>query len=740
MTQKSPQEAEDSSDQAQDEPEPVEILDTPDPTLELLDEEPAPISEPRVLESVRAAPKVNHPDDDEDNDDVGGPMFDMDKVRDKIEKSRASNREQEEKLVQSHLESKARQIMADRGDLPASQGVNPAEFLDDLHDGKVRNFDDIFARFPIGDDEFEIYVERKHPRRYRNTLIAGIQRPIQQRMNHKEFAEIYGSGSYLLTVYGPTPSGRLDDHGRPKRRPFTKPVKVDIPDPYNDNPPNPEMAVVATPDIEDDDMLSRGNGRRIMGGATDADAHIREVELRHQESSEERRLRMQEEQRDREDRKREEDRQRETDLASRILDSKDQELDMLRQEIREMRNAPSREETQISGVAQLLAAVRPEASTSEVNRLTQDLSDERRRNSDEMNRMRDMHQNELNRVIREKDDLIRVERERADARIREANELSRQRELDLRANLDRRIDDERRQHDRDLNSLRESQSMMHASGENSFKVQLEVRQTEVNRLAQDVARLQIELDAERRRTIAERVNEFAGAAEALGFSKDEGGGDRNWKDMLADAALGFVQHAPNLVSALRGGTPMQSMLPRQSQMMLPPSGGVQGYAPQHAFATEDSNVDFSGQGGPPIYPGQDPLAGIVDLHGREVPHSVQPTMVPQPSGAPGPGDDEEDEEEEEPSEGGIQLEDSQILEFSGMFREALSKGASPEEFSQGIVQQLGAMSGSIVRDLPLSRVIRVLEKAPTGDSDPLVRREGKQFLTKVWQIVEQMTE
>ena len=708
--------------------------ETPDPVLS--EGAPAPVAEsaPKPPEDpalrASAAPSITYPDGDEDEPP---PLFDISKVRETIQRSKVTTREEEEKALQAQLESQARKLAAGKGDAPASAGINHKDFLDDLHDGKVRNFDDIFARFPIGDGEFEVYVERKAPRRFRNKLISGIQRAIKQRMNHHEFAEIYGSGSYLLTVYGPTPSGRLDDLGKVKRRPFTKPVRVDIPDPYDDNPPNPEMAVVATPEFEDDDMLT-GRGRRIVGGATDADAHIREVELQHQDAAEERRLRMEEDQRERDERRREEERRRDADIVTRALDAKDEELRHLREELRDLRQQPSREETSVRGVAELLQAVKPEASHSEVNRLTQELSEVKQRSSEELRRADDRHRQELDRVIREKDEALRLERQRADDRIRENNELSHRREQDLRSNMNQRIADEQRQHDRDMQMLRESNMMMGKTEGSAFTMQLEVKQQEINRLQAEKTRLEHELDAERKRTIADRVNEFAGAAEALGFTKEDG--ERNWKDTMADAAIGLMQHAPNLVSAIRGNpAPLQSaprpmaLPPHPQQQMMPGMPGM----PPMAFATDGVEVDLSGgQASPPLYPGQDPLAGLAP-QGPPATGFMPPQAAPQPQ-IPA------QEEDEEMGEGDLQFEDSQIVEFSGMFRQALDQKAPPEEFARGLVQQMGALSGEVVRQLPLQRVLRVLEAAPGGDEDPLVRREGKQFLAKVWQSVEEMTQ
>lgn len=734
-----------SEEPESEEPESEVPPDTPDPVLSAVED----VQPPAAVSPSSVAPIVHSPDAEEPE-----AKFDMDQVRDKVAKSKVATREREEKLVQSAMEAKARKLAALK--IGEAKGLDHREFLDDLHDGKVRNFDDIFSRFTISAGEFEVYVERKQPKKHRGVLISGIQRSIIEPMTHMDFAELYGSGSYMLTVYGPTPGGRLTDEGKPKRRAYTKPVRVDIPDPYEDNPPNPEMAVVATPDLEDQDMMRPG-GRRVMGGATEADAHIREVELRHEENAEERRLRLQENERERDDERQADQRRAQTDLASQMLASKEAESERLHAEIREMRRQPSNGETAMEGVAQILAAVRPEGpSESELARLQGDLAEERRRNSDELRRLQDQHRGEVERLQRDKDDAVRHERERADREMSRSNDLARQREQDLRGQFEQRLSDERRNHDRDLQSNRESQLMMSKSGQDSFGVQLEVKQSEINRLSLDVTRLESELSQEKGKSLADRVNEFSGAAEALGFSKEDG--ERGWKDMIADAAVGLVQHAPALASAIKGGPPVQSM-PRP--MALPAPGVPQQVGtmqmPQPQFATEGMEMDFpdGNNSPPPIYPGQepgeiDPLAHVVSPDGSEVPFEagLQPGETPQQQvmtqeqaeaqmqaqqgvAAQGPSEEAGDS---------MEINDGQIMEFSEMFRAAHKDGVTPEEFSNGLIEQTGPMIAKhLVNDIQLDRVNAVLKAAPDGDSDPLVRRDGQKFLAHVWEKVAQKT-
>ena len=88
----------------------------------------------------------------------------------------------------------------------------------------------------------------------------------------------------------------------------------------------------------------------------------------------------------------------------------------------------------------------------------------------------------------------------------------------------------------------------------------------------------------------------------------------------------------------------------------------------------------------------------------------------------------------------LNVEDDNILQFGEMFRNALREGVTPEDFSESLLAQFGPMvAGSLVREVPLDRVKRVLSAAPTADSDVLLRRDGQQFLQKVWESVEEAT-
>src|SRR6187551_1210000 len=137
--------------------------------------------------------------------------------------------------------------------LPPAEDVDPL----DKSDGNIRNLNDIMATFPIGSPEGHfVQVERRAPRLYGGQVIQGTQRPLIGPMDMAVFSAQYGSGTYYLTVYGPTKSKQRDANGDIRSKALTKPIRVDVPDPFRQNPPNPDMANVAAPILEEMEYMA----------------------------------------------------------------------------------------------------------------------------------------------------------------------------------------------------------------------------------------------------------------------------------------------------------------------------------------------------------------------------------------------------------------------------------------------------------------------------------------------------
>lgn len=641
-------------------------------------------------------------------------------------------------------------------------GFDHGSFLEDSSDGRVRTLDDIMARYPIGDGEHYIYVERRQPKISRGVHIEGIQKSVTEKMDHTDFAKMYGAGSYILTVYGPSKTRRLDASGKLQRRAFTKPIKLDVPDPYGENPPNPEMAAIAKADEDEDDMAQPNILTSRRAGATDADADIVKSTLEHERLKEQHEVEKEERRRAREEQeKRDAEEKKAVESASQFQMMKEL-VERRDKEIADLRKASS---SSASELATLIQAMRPEGpSKDEISRLGEMLADEKRRSTEEISRLKelhsaevsrlqDQHRQEVDRIRSENDRINREDRERQERSMKDREEHLR-REIesvrnqgdraltDARAQFEARLNDERRQHDRDLLMRTESSRMEKDTVTTSFDMRLEVVKTENIRLVEENSKLQKELAEEKKKTLADRVDEFAGAAEALGYTKDDGGSaPGDWKSMLADAAVGFVKQAPSLASNVMATLQAAKMPQQQGYPQYPPSLPGAGAFPGQftpAFATDGVEVDLDDPVPPQTFDDMSSWIPQAPSMPQQPPQPQQAAMIPtnpQPQNPP-VQQQGASQTPQQPTPDGSTFKDSDIVEFSSMFRQALEEGVEPEEVSKQIVQMFGApMAGTVVRQLTLQRVVGVLKEEEDGDSDPLVRKDGQQFLQKVWELI-----
>jgi hypothetical protein len=311
---------------------------------------------------------------------------------------------------------------------------------------------------------------------------------------------------------------------------------------------------------------------------------------------------------------------------------------------------------------------------------------------------------------------------------------------EVREQYEARLNDERRQHDRDLIARGESGRMENTMTQKAFEMQIAIKDQELQRMAKDLSRAQAELKEEKNKSLADRIDEASSVAEALGYEKG-GEGAKDWKSAMGEAAIGFVGQLPSLAANIA-----QSV--RGNQMPQLPPRGIQHVSPagmhQPAFATDGVDMDLGSQGyRDPIMPGDDPLnsdviEGYEDFEDEEeeetpqrLPQIVQAPQSVAPPAPPAPAT---------PSGAGSTITDDQIVQFSSLFRDALTQGATPDEVGDKLVKDLSpVMAKAIVQELSITRVFNVLQSAPNGDADPLLRADGQQFLKKIWESVKQKT-
>lgn len=648
---------------------------------------------------------------------------------------------------------------------------------------KPQTLEDLVASFPIGDGYHRIHVNRIHPKVYRNLRIEGVQAPIEQpEYRWEDFRSDYGGGSYWLTVYGPS-EPVTEEMTSVKEVPLHERIRVNVP--MVDCPPN--LDACSEDGLEEEENMMNGRFRGVARGlATPADAKIHEVELEHAERREEREEERRREQEEREERKRRIEESEKVSLAKLLADQQKEAMareERLRREEREERRALDEqrreeerarreEESRRRGEADPLNVVRTLAPLLAPKDDSQGLMRE-------MERMREHHRMELEALrqqhaesARRYEDHRREERERLDrerrdfedrARIREQEVTERARRdvedarnettrrlAEMQLHFESRLNDERRQHDRDIAQIQNTHGLSLESNRNTITVQLEMKDSELRRVNEELKRVRIELEAEKSKSIADRVKEFSDTAEALGYQRDGGGAEapRDWKTMLGEAATGLVGYVPQLatsfaqVYAARQAPaqapvqviqqtpnfmpPVRAMgpapMPMQAPMAVTPPGTI--------FASEDG--DFAG---PPPAP---PESRTKARRRRAAAEQAQAQQAAQSQVVPSAAEHqmempmegmqaiEQPPQAEQPQV--EQVPDEAILQVVPMFRAAFSQGETPEKFVeelQKMVPDPNMLGGLVVSVTP----DRVLSLIP--EDDALTMRDGQAFLRKV---------
>lgn len=97
-------------------------------------------------------------------------------------------------------------------------------------DKKPRTLVDLYARWPVGDQQHYLRVERRLPKMYQNIPVAGHLTDVYERITEQEFARRFGGREFEVTLYGPDPGGRCDPiTGLVRTKPLTDPISVTVP-------------------------------------------------------------------------------------------------------------------------------------------------------------------------------------------------------------------------------------------------------------------------------------------------------------------------------------------------------------------------------------------------------------------------------------------------------------------------------------------------------------------------------
>ena len=593
-------------------------------------------------------------------------------------------------------------------------------------DVKINSFVDLFSFFSVGINGVHVTVERKAPKQHNGTIIQGMQRSILNPLTYAEFVELYGSGTYLLTVCGPTKNNRRGTDGSLLMKAYSKPFRLDIPNPFGDHPPRIEMASVLD---EEENMQVR------KVAVTEPEADIEKAKLDHD-------LRKTQEDRDWELRQEERKERKERANESAFV------------EMMRLQSQSSNKDVQT--LMAVLSANKPEAelrsAQAEIGRLQQEvarkvsehsaalsvanqahlseISHLRDSNAKEIANIRDMHARDLESIRREIDSRRQEANERAVVERRDLQERHDREIKNLRETFDRERSDLKERIRDSVESERRSQELLRVSDStaNSFQVtalkaqheaQSQMLMAEIRRLQESITRLENELVEEKRKTLGERISEASELAEALGYTKDEGGREEGGDDLkgaLAKTAVTLLAQAPDIINALKSGGAVATA-PQQpaNRPYMPPPPMYQ--AQPYSFASEgfEPSADDELRPPPPI-----PTQQMAVHHPQP---SVQaPQVQPTPT-------------QPTPQIPGLSISEDQIQSFSGEIRTAFEDGKEEEEYVDELIGQVGKpMLSSILSAVPVESVFSSLEKGEKADSDPLLSIGGQEWLKGVWRI------
>ena len=680
--------------------------------------------------------------------------------------------------------------------------VRPVDNEDLVGWKQPRNLRDVYARFTIGDGQHFVRVERIDPKVWQQIPCSGYLGEIREPISEPEFHAWYGGRVYALTVYGPDPRGRRDPStGLPVIKAKTEPFRYTVPL----LPPNLSVPPGASPTKQGDMQMNPFYTQQGQMPATPADAQMHKSTLdffstqlaRGEEERQQLRRTVLEGGGSTKDvlgivsetsAKALEAAQRaaearETALRDQIKESKEdnrrlnEKLDKLLDEKQQGRANP------VQDAVSLMQTVNPgKNSEEEVKRL-------REAHTEEMSRVREGHRESLSALKERQDDELKRLRERLDdvekvgrGKLDDAERRWREREKELRdqmdqqrrdereaadrrvqentARFDDRIKDMRDQHTRELRMQTEQHATRVDTTKSTWEMQLANAKEQAARLKEDLEEAQAE--AERSKDPVQVMEKVTAQAEAMGFTKkedDQTAGERfigtvgmglskaleTMNDWLPRAMAARGPQPPALPPGQPGaprGLPPGQRGPQQQQQQPPRQQSRRTVA----WATAGS-IPVAGQ--QPIMPPEQAVASPVQAQPMPVAQPFQPAppvqeqpaqAAPAPAQpAPAPQEPQQQPQQASPSNGHAThvfaaiFPDEAIVAFREEAERAINVGLPADVFAQRFVEGYPAQTLMLVRQHKAEELIEVVKSMPDGAGSVILRRDGKRWVEKLWQ-------
>lgn len=405
-----------------------------------------------------------------------------------------------------------------------------------------------------------------------------------------------------------------------------------------------------------------------------------------------------------------------------------------------------------------------EEHRQEVERLQRQMEEDRRRGEERVEAARKAIDERINEIQRQADARVADAEKRAEREVKTAKEDAERRIRDTESSYKARLEDLDRSHRRDLDAKNDTFTTRKESLENTHKTEMASKEAEILRLREENERLR----EENKKPLGERMQEFTENAELMGFTK-RGEEEKDWKSTLVETGMGVLGQLPQIVNSVSATLQARQRSPQMpgvpAPQALPPpvqgrGGGIAAARDMSGWATADGpdlGEELPADGWSPEIPGEIPPGPTMRPHFAPGSSEIaQPSPPPPPPPGPPP---QEQSTAGAPNQqivphpppsaaaqpnpasadpGGGEINDSLILNYSRALSEAVEQGATAEEYFDAFVEQWGSdMVHAVTDQISVERITAVLQEH--DETNPLLRRDGQQFLQRIWALAKQQT-
>lgn len=659
-----------------------------------------------------------------------------------------------------------------------------------------RTITDLYARWPIAEDsEFFLRIERTLPKRYQGVDVAGFVGEVRgAKISEAEIQRRYGGKEYKITLYGPDPRGKKDEAGNITIKALTDPITLVVPvlppvitalpqEEYNSmqNPMNP-FAPVNAPTTAGDASIHKANASFFADVVKLQQTETHRREEANNKATTHLLTYMSENQKTQLQEAKEAANRRETVLQQQLADLKTQlEKEKSAQGVIATQVAEAKDKSN-QALMEFVQKMGPDKE-AEIRRLseyyTQQVEVLRRAHDDQFKALQTRHEGDLRRAderVRDTESSYRqmLEQERSQSRQMLDQERSQwaQREADLRTQMDKQTDNERKMaqqriddmkerhgaeirqmekaHERELRTIKEAEGIKSTVADQTHKMSLEHAQQRLEDAKADLERAREE--AEEAKDLTAQLEKAERQAELLGFEKKDANTPKGpWERFAATAGAGLSQALstanewlPGVMAARQQQQPQAPALPGQAprpRQVVPNSQQQQQQrqAPQAPsqpirrrrgaeWAAEGVQVQPTARREPMGFdiPDAQPNGNVVPIK-KTPPTAEQAPANSETANMPSAG-----QQIPLPPKFLQFFPPDALIGFLQQAENAVNNHVEPSGFADLMVAQYTDGASALVTNFTPKEVSEAVAGVPGAEASPLLRRDGKQWLDKLF--------